>query len=346
MPADRSGCDRMNAASWRRGSTLGSMRYWMFGRSKLATKCRAEPSRSRSVISRCVAGVAVAVSASRGTPGNRSREIAERQVVGTEVVAPLRHAVRLVDRDDAEPAARQQGDEAARPLPQGQPLGSDVEQIEVAGEVRPLDAGSLGGSLRRVEVCGAHAVGDERVDLVVHERDERAHHETGAFADERGHLVADALAAAGRHQHDGVAAGDDVVDDRLLLVAERVEPVDLAEHRTRIGADEVAAGRPGESDFGCRKPGGRPAETGRRVGVWRLFELGRRSELIGIPHEVRVGIDRGHAHPFHSSRGIRPRPPLPRAKRARVCTGGETGIRGGAVARRRPGSYSRVMQCR
>ena len=54
-PPSRAGCERMNASSCRRGSTFGSMRYWMFGRSKLATKCRASGSRSRSVISRCVA---------------------------------------------------------------------------------------------------------------------------------------------------------------------------------------------------------------------------------------------------------------------------------------------------
>ena len=48
------------------------MRYWMFGRSKLETKCRAPSSESRSVISRCVASVAVAVRAMRGTSGQRS----------------------------------------------------------------------------------------------------------------------------------------------------------------------------------------------------------------------------------------------------------------------------------
>ncbi len=71
-PAERSGWARMNASSCLRGSTLGSMRYWMFGRSKLATKCCASVSRRRSVISRCVASVAVAVRATRGTPGNCS----------------------------------------------------------------------------------------------------------------------------------------------------------------------------------------------------------------------------------------------------------------------------------
>ena len=40
--------------------------------------------------------------------GELLAEVAEREVVGAEVVAPLRHAVRLVDRDDARRAALQQ----------------------------------------------------------------------------------------------------------------------------------------------------------------------------------------------------------------------------------------------
>jgi hypothetical protein len=44
----------------------------MFGRSKLATKCRADFRFSRVAISACVASVAVAVKAIRGTSGQRS----------------------------------------------------------------------------------------------------------------------------------------------------------------------------------------------------------------------------------------------------------------------------------
>jgi hypothetical protein len=51
------------------------MRYWMLGRSKLAVKCRASVRRSRVAISVRVALVAVAVSAMRGTSGQRSCSI-------------------------------------------------------------------------------------------------------------------------------------------------------------------------------------------------------------------------------------------------------------------------------
>ncbi len=65
-------------SSWRRvrscffGSDFGTIRYWMLGRSKLATKCFASGIPRRRVISWCVASVAVAVRAMRGTSGHRS----------------------------------------------------------------------------------------------------------------------------------------------------------------------------------------------------------------------------------------------------------------------------------
>ena len=44
--------------------------------------------------------VAVAVKAPSGTSGKRSRSTFELAVLGPEVVAPLRDAVRLVDREE------------------------------------------------------------------------------------------------------------------------------------------------------------------------------------------------------------------------------------------------------
>ena len=74
----------------------------------------------------------------------------------------------------------------------------------------------------------------ERADLVVHQRDQRADDDrdalAGAMANDRRHLVAQALAAAGRHQHQGVAAAGDVIDDLFLGAAEFAVAEDLAQH--------------------------------------------------------------------------------------------------------------------
>src|SRR5260370_10336190 len=72
----------------------------------------------------------------------------------------------------------------------------------------------------------------QRVDLVLHQRNQRGHHDADARTQQRRDLVTHRLAAAGRHQHDGVAPGNNVLDDLELLAAEAVEPENLAEHST------------------------------------------------------------------------------------------------------------------
>ena len=52
-------------------------------------------------------------------------------------------------------------------------------------------------------------------------------------AQQRRNLVAQRLAAAGRHQHERVAAGGDVFDDRLLLAAELRIAEDAAQQAER-----------------------------------------------------------------------------------------------------------------
>ena len=72
MPASPGCSVWISRSSCRAGSSLGLIRYWMFGRSKLDTNWRASVSPSRGTISSRVAQVAVAVSAIRGTSGQRS----------------------------------------------------------------------------------------------------------------------------------------------------------------------------------------------------------------------------------------------------------------------------------
>jgi hypothetical protein len=150
----------------------------------------------------------------------------QAQVVGPEVVPPLRHAVRLVDGE--------QRDRAAVEQPQrrfgAEPLRRQVEQVQLAVHERVLDAPPRIGILGRVEEARLHAEHVQRVDLVLHEGDQRRDDHAGALAHLRGDLIAQRLAAAGRHERDRVAAGADVLDNLLLLAAERVVAVYAAQH--------------------------------------------------------------------------------------------------------------------
>ena len=85
-----------------------------------------------------------------------------------------------------------------------------------------LDVGRLGAA-SSVELRNAARTPSsaQRRDLVLHQRDQRRHDDADAFAQQRRDLVAQRLAAAGRHQHQRVAAADDVLDDLGLLPAKR-----------------------------------------------------------------------------------------------------------------------------
>ena len=279
------------------------------------------------------------------------REVAERKVVGTEVVTPLADAVRLVDRDHAQRTALQE----RRGRRGAQSLGCDVEQVEIAGEVGLLDARALCGGLGRVQVRGVDAVGDERVDLIVHEGDEGAHDEARPGTHERGDLVRDRLAAAGGHQDDRVAAGDDLIDDRGLIPAEVVVAEDVFEDGARVLARTVTS-EAGASRCGGGRDGGgwcRSRRTRQRSGV--SVELGRRgavvlvrrSQLVDVPRDVRIGVVAGV--PAHSTRlaaapdtAVTAAPPRRRGRsprpRRRMPRGRPP--RGSASRGRRPGRRS------
>ena len=137
-------------------------------------------------------------------------------VLGTEVVAPLRHAMRLVDGEQRELGACQKI-EGAR---QHQTLGGDIEQIEFAAQQLLFDGACRVGRERGIEEGGAHPGLLERRHLVLHERDQRRDDDTGAAAGDGRNLEAQRLAAAGGHEHQRVAAVQQRVDHLRLRRAE------------------------------------------------------------------------------------------------------------------------------
>jgi hypothetical protein len=70
--------------------------------------------------------------------------------------------------------------------------------------------------------------------LILHERDQRRHHDADAVAHERRDLVAERLAAARGHQHQRVAAVQRRRDDVPLLAAKRRIAEDLAQYLLRV----------------------------------------------------------------------------------------------------------------
>src|SRR5690606_35059739 len=83
---------------------------------------------------------------------------AELDVLGPEVVAPLRDAVGLVYREEVEAPARVEAVEEREEAVGEEPLGRDVEQVEPALGGVALDGARLGELEAAVEERRAHAL--------------------------------------------------------------------------------------------------------------------------------------------------------------------------------------------
>ncbi|GAB1411428.1 hypothetical protein MASR1M97_01640 [Candidatus Desulfobacillus denitrificans] len=157
---------------------------------------------------------------------------AELEVLRAEVVAPLRDAVRLVDGEEGEAVAGGLA-ELVREVGREQPLRRDVEQVEFARHEGAAGAVGLLRRLAGMQAGGAHAGFEERRHLVLHQGDQRRDDEGRARPQQGRDLVAQRLAAAGGHQHQGVAAAGDLFDDLGLLAAEGRVAEDLVEDGKR-----------------------------------------------------------------------------------------------------------------
>ena len=158
-------------------------------------------------------------------------------VLGPEVVPPLRHAVGLIDRKQGQRLLARQLAQSLLQVVRQQPLGRHVEQLELAGVQLPPQRRPLLRRQGRMQRSGPHPRLAQRLHLVLHQGDQGRHHHAQPRSTQCRHLKTDRLAAAGGHQHQPRPAADHVPHDRLLRPAEaRVAP-NLLQHLQRIGRD-------------------------------------------------------------------------------------------------------------
>ena len=136
---------------------------------------------------------------------------AQPQVIGAEVVAPLADAVGLVDRQQRHVGLAHGAHEAV-----GEALGRHVDQLVCAVDHRGCAVPAFVPRQARVDERGANALGVEGIHLVLHQRDERRHHQGRPLERQCGQLVAERLSMARGHDHKRVVSVHDVVDDRPL----------------------------------------------------------------------------------------------------------------------------------
>jgi hypothetical protein len=162
----------------------------------------------------------------------------ELPVLGAEVMPPLADAVGLVDR---EPPHADAGEEVEQPRVH-EPFRGGEQEPQVAGGETVADGRPL--VLRHAPVDRRGRVADrlQRIDLVLHQGDERRDHDVGRLPDQRRQLVAEALAPSRRHDDERVAAGEGRRDRLGLQRPEPVEAPPAAEHLGDAGVDGERCG--------------------------------------------------------------------------------------------------------
>ena len=179
-------------------------------------------------------------------PADVLERLAQRQVRGPEVVAPLRHAVGLVDDEPrhADPTARVAQVDAELRI--RHPLRRREQQLAAGRAHERVDLAALPHGERRVDLRRAHALGDHLVELVLDQRDQRADDDGDAGDDERRELVQQRLAAAGRHDREDVLVVEQIAERLGLARAERADAEGFlphAEQRTHVGGQPGALRR-------------------------------------------------------------------------------------------------------
>ena len=159
------------------------------------------------------------------------QRLAEPAIVGTEIVPPLRDTVSLIDRDEAEPARR--GAQRIDETRAAKPLRRDIDEGVDPGPDPLDDLALLLGAGRRGQRHRGHAMRAQRVDLVLHQRDQRRDHQRDVAAlrqDHRRKLITQRFSSAGRHHRHHRPTGQHVADHVGLARAQRA----VAEHAERV----------------------------------------------------------------------------------------------------------------
>src|SRR5690625_1711107 len=144
----------------------------------------------------------------------------QAQILGPEIVAPLRYTVGFVYGKQADAAA---GEQVKRVAAQ-QALGCNIDQLELPGRQRLLGAALFLGAERGIEHGGGHSVVLQCADLVTHEGDQRRFAYGRAWSDQGGDVVAQGRVSTGGHERERVVEGQHGVN--ILLVRDAKLPVD------------------------------------------------------------------------------------------------------------------------
>ena len=161
--------------------------------------------------------------------------LSEPRVVGPEIVPPLADTVSLVD---GEPRDVQLGNRVAEGLA-SKALGSHEQEVQLATNRAGQPLFTFTGAQRGIHEACSHAARHEPVDLILHQRDQRAHDQCQPVEHDRGQLVDQRLARPGGHRQQHVPAVEHGLDRLGLPATEALDPELLSQNATDLGATRL-----------------------------------------------------------------------------------------------------------
>ncbi len=147
-------------------------------------------------------------------PAERLEHLIEPEIIGPKIVAPHREAMRFIHREKRDGALAQR----FQKRPAAEAFRRDVDKLELAPRQRPDPLALLRRAERAVDQRRGNAAALERIDLVLHQRDQGRDHHGGSLEEKRRELIAERFAAARRHHHQRIGATGDGGDHFFLRV--------------------------------------------------------------------------------------------------------------------------------
>ena len=102
------------------------------------------------------------------------------------------------------------------------PLRGDIEELDAACHTPATDQEVVSRVVAAVQGLCGDAVGTQRLHLVLHQTDQRRDHHRRSLHHQGRNLIAKAFPASCGHQHEGIISSRHVLDDRLLVLTERI----------------------------------------------------------------------------------------------------------------------------
>ena len=139
----------------------------------------------------------------------------QSDVLRSEVMAPLRYAVRFIDGKQGNGYAIQH----FKATLSQQTLRRDIQEIQLTLAQCTLHAHGFVKALTGIQKRGANAEFAQCIDLILHEGDEWRNNDAASMTQQRRDLITQRLAAASRHKHKRIATTRDQLNNLCLRSA-------------------------------------------------------------------------------------------------------------------------------